>query len=271
MFLLCDHASPHPHIEVGLVENMGRMPRRDSLGPASAFCAPALSDLEQADAVLVNSQFAADTFRYYGYDRAPVHVIYLGIDDVFLSQVPKREKASNEFSLLFAGCFEKRKGAEILMDAMGRLGTIPWRLELAGSVSSNIAERARTFFADSRVKHVGLLSRQELASAMARADVFIFPSLSEGSARVVFEALASGCYVITTPNSGSIVEDGIHGAVVPPGDGLALAEAIEYAYQHRDRISDIGGGNAVCVRTKYRQRDYGDKLSNLYEKLVSGT
>ena len=48
------------------------------------------------------------------------------------------------------------------------------------------------------------------------------PASVEGSARVVFEALAAGCYVITTPNAGSIVKDEVHGALVEPGsaDGL---------------------------------------------------
>ena len=47
---------------------------------------------------------------------------------------------------------------------------------------------------------------------MSRAEVFVFPSLAEGSARVVAMAMAAGCYVITTPNSGSVVRDGAMGA-----------------------------------------------------------
>jgi len=268
MFLLCDHGSPHPYIEEGLVENRGRMPPPGSVSKISAFYGPGLSDFQRADAVLVNSQFAKDTFRHFGYDRVPVHVIYLGIDDAFLSHVLERKNTSGEFRLLFAGSFEKRKGADFLMDAMERLDHLPYRLEIAGSVCANVVERSRRFFANPRVKNLGLLSRQELASAMARADVFVFPSLSEGSARVVFEALASGCYVVTTPNSGSIVEDGIHGAIVPPGDSGSLADAIAYAYHHRDKVSEIGRSNALCVKTKYRQCDYGAQLSSLYKELL---
>jgi glycosyltransferase involved in cell wall biosynthesis len=268
MFLLCDHASPHPYAEEYLVENLGRMPAAPISERVSAFYGPAMNDMEQADAILVNSQFAACTFKAIGYDRIPVHRIYLGIDDAFLAHVPEREKATDEFRLLFAGHFERRKGAEALMDAVERLGNIPWRMEIAGPISPDLAERSRSFFANPRVKYLGMLSRRDLATAMTRAEVFVFPSLSEGSARVVFEALACGCYVVTTPNSGSIVEDGVHGSVVGPGDGAALTKAIEVAYQHRDKVSEIGKRNAECVRAKYRQRDYGDKLSSLYRELV---
>lgn len=270
MFVLCDHASPHPYAEEHLVANMGKMTGGKKGTKPSAFYGPALSDMEQADAILVNSRFAQSTFREIGYDRIPVHMIYLGIDDAFLAHVPDREDATDDFRLLFAGHFERRKGAEALMDAVERLDNISWRMEIAGPISPDLADRSRRFFANPRVKYLGMLSRGDLATAMARAQVFVFPSLSEGSARVVFEALACGCYVITTPNSGSIVEDGIHGGVVPPGDSVALAEAIQYAYQHRDKVSSIGKKNADCVRAKYRQSAYGDELSSLYQR-VAGT
>jgi glycosyltransferase involved in cell wall biosynthesis len=271
MFLLCDHSSPHPYAEESLIANNGRMPQGENGVKVSAFYGPGLDDMKRADAILVNSRFAESTFRELGHDRVPIHVIYLGIDDAFLAHMPERGAAADEFRLLFAGHFDTRKGAQVLMDAMGSLDHIPWRMEIAGPLDAGLAGISRSFFANPRVRYLGLLSRRDLASAMARADVFIFPSLSEGSARVVFEALACGCYVITTPNSGSIVEEGIHGAVVLPGDGVSLTEAIEDAYQHRDKVSEIGRNNARCIRTKYRQCDYGDRLSSLYKILLGGS
>jgi len=269
MFLLCDHSIAHPLTVEALMNNAGRMPAREETLSAGKIWMHFFQDIEQADAVLVNSHFVRDTFVASGYDRLPIHVIYLGIDEAFLTRIPERKAASSEFSLLFAGTFDKRKGAELLIGAVGRLDNIPWRLEIAGPVGRDMAGRAQQFFSHPRVKYLGNLSRLELARAMSRADVFVFPSLAEGSARVVFEALACGCYVITTPNSGSIVEDGVHGAIIPPGESAALAEAVENAYQHRDEVSEIGKNNTLCVRAKYRQCDYGDQLAGLY-KVLSG-
>ena len=53
---------------------------------------------------------------------------------------------------------------------------------------------------------------------MAAADVFVFPSLFEGSAVVTYEALACGLPSIVTPNAGSVVRDGVDGFHVPAGD-----------------------------------------------------
>jgi glycosyltransferase involved in cell wall biosynthesis len=268
LFTLCDHSIAHPLVIEALVRNQGRMPVREEKVNISPFWRYILRDIEQADAVLVNSHFVKDTFNHVGHNCAPVHVIYLGVDNSFLAQAPQRENESAEFHVLFAGSFNKRKGAETLIAALGRLDHLPWQLEIAGPISAEEMSQHRSFFSNPRIRCLGVLSRKDLAAAMSRNSVFVFPSLAEGSARVIFEALACGCYVITTPNSGSIVEQGIHGAIVPPGDSFALADAIEYAQKNRDEVSRIGKNNAQLIRTSYRQSSYGEKLCSLYKKML---
>jgi glycosyltransferase involved in cell wall biosynthesis len=73
---------------------------------------------------------------------------------------------------------------------------------------------------------VGAVPRSEIAKHYGWADVFVLPTLSEGSANVVYEALAAGLPVITTPNAGSIIRDGGNGFLVPIRDAGKLAEAI---------------------------------------------
>ena len=60
---------------------------------------------------------------------------------------------------------------------------------------------------------------------MAAADVFVFPSLFEGSAVVTYEALACGLPGIVTAEAGSVVRDGVDGLIVPARDVEALAAA----------------------------------------------
>jgi glycosyltransferase involved in cell wall biosynthesis len=268
MYTLCDHSIAHPAMVDALVNSMGELSNKSNSETLGAFWQYVLSDLEQADSILVNSDFVKETFEIAGHKSTPVHVIYLGVDDSFLDQVQRRKRPSEELSLLFAGSFEKRKGAEVIIAALESLDSIPWRLEVAGNLGSGLVERYRNFFSDSRVNHLGLLSRKGLARAMARAEVFVFPSLAEGSARVVFEALACGCYVITTPNSGSIVQNGVHGSIVAPGNSALLADALVYAYKHREMVSAVGKSNSICVFENYRQMNYGDKLSALYDELL---
>ena len=62
----------------------------------------------------------------------------------------------------------------------------------------------------------------------------MFPSLHEGSAFTVFEALASGLPVVTTPNAGSVVRDGEEGYIVPIRDVPALMDRILRLYENVD-------------------------------------
>ncbi len=77
------------------------------------------------------------------------------------------------------------------------------------------------------VEPLGRVSHSEMPALMAAADVFVFPSLFEGSAVVTYEALACGLPSVVTPNAGSVVRDGIDGFVVGPRDVEALAATME--------------------------------------------
>lgn len=271
MIALCDHSIAHPALLEYLIKNEGQLPARGTRGPMDHLWSNILQDIEQADEVLVNSDFAKETFLHQDWDPSRIHVIYWGVDDQFLNNIPphfNRKRIDDIKVRMFASSLEPRKGVNSLIPALERIYDLHWHLEIAGSISPEIKNRYRNFLCNPRVTIAGTLRRHELAERMAAAEVFIFPSLAEGSARIVFEALACGCYVITTPNSGSIVEDGIHGALVPPGDVDALEVAIRQAIANRDRVAQIGQHNAQLIRSQYRQNDYGDALFQLYDKLL---
>ena len=68
----------------------------------------------------------------------------------------------------------------------------------------------------------------QLADHLRSADIFVLPSLEDGLALTVVEALACGVPVITTPNTGAseLVTPGVNGEVVPIRDAAAIAEAV---------------------------------------------
>ena len=277
MLTLCDQATVHPRLLGTLLEGHGRMPDPEVPlpPPSDGISRAALEDLDRSDAVVVCSEFVKGTFVRAGWDPEQVHVAHLAIDDNFFragpAPTPLRRAPSGPLPLLYASVFSGRKGAETLIDAMQLVGdSIEWELVVAGPVESSIAASHPRFFADPRVRAVGRLSRADIKAQMIAHGVFVFPSYAEGSARVVFEALACGCYVITTPNAGSIVEDGLHGALVPVGDAEALAEAIVAADADRLRIAEIGNRNAELIAASHRQSGYGDSLARIYADLVPG-
>jgi glycosyltransferase involved in cell wall biosynthesis len=278
MHVLCDHAIAHPALLEELVENRGRSarlvaaqsPDARRLHPLSPTEQAIFDDIERSDSILVNSDFVKRTFLACGWPENRVHVIYLGVDDNFLAGVGARSARpdTDPVRLLFAGRFERRKGADVLVEALQELDDVDWELVIAGPVMPDILAAHSRFLGGPRVKLLGTIRRPELAREMSLAPVFVFPSYAEGSARAVFEALACGCYVITTPQSGTIVEDGVHGALVAPDDVAGLSAAIAAAAEDRVRVAETGQRNAALIAARYRQSDYGDALAALYAALA---
>ena len=268
---LCDHTIVHPATLDYLIRHEGRMPSGPIRNVRSHMWRGVLADVQRADHVVVNSEFVRDTFANQEFPIERVHVVPWGVDDGFLhtaSRVPERVVHDGPLRLLFAGSVERRKGAHVLCEALKGVTDVPWRLDVLGGLEPWISHRYKSFFEDPRVRLHGTVPRVELSRYMCEAEVFIFPSLAEGSARVVMEAMALGCFIITTPNSGSIIHDPENGLLVAPGDPSALAAAIRRAASLGPELVATANRNRQTVLTRFRQRDFGEALERLYLELA---
>jgi glycosyltransferase involved in cell wall biosynthesis len=97
---------------------------------------------------------------------------------------------------------------------------------------------------------LGRVPRERIHEEFAAADVFVLPSLAEGSAEATYEALAAGVPVVTTPAAGSVVRNGIEGRLVAERDPFALADAIAEIVEDRDKR------DRMSVAARERARDY---------------
>jgi glycosyltransferase involved in cell wall biosynthesis len=272
MRIVCDHAIPHPAVIQHLIDNAGRLPPSPIRHGLTVLRRAILADLERCDLLIVPSDFVKETFVSQGWDPARIRVVFFGLDDKFLANAPSRSPGpahdSQPASFLFAGAWMTRKGAEQVAEAFQRIGDLSWNLNIAGGLEREVQQNAIEFLRHPRVRHLGVLLRADLAREMSKAEVFVFPSLSEGSARVITEAMACGCYVITTRNACGIVRDGVNGSVVPPWDAEALEKAIRFAIVNRSMVREIGKRNAELVRSRYRQTSYAEGLIEVYRDLL---
>ena len=268
---LCDHSIVHPAALRHLVTHEGRLPPRGEPGDMDRNWRAILADIERADHVVISSEFVRSTFLHHGERPDRISVVWLGVRDEFLSAVPPRRPNTGPTRVLFAGSFCRRKGGPVLAEAWARLGDLDCRLDLCGSVEADAAAALAGLIRDRRVTWHGTLPTSELAARMAGADIFVFPTLAEGFTFVVFEALAAGCYVVTTPNAGSILpDDGRYGRIVAPGSVTALVDALREAAGNRTRTARIGARGPAFVQRSFRQAHYGTRLLALYEALLDG-
>jgi glycosyltransferase involved in cell wall biosynthesis len=125
----------------------------------------------------------------------------------------------------------------------GALLVEAWRLLRAGDNAQlhvygqpQLSARLRASAAEGLVFH-GSVPKPVLFDAYRSADVLVFPTLSDGFGMVVAEAMAHGLPVITTHQAGAAdLVSPDNGLVVPAADAQALAHALRWCLDNRDRL-----------------------------------
>lgn len=159
--------------------------------------------------------------------------------------------------VLFVGTACLRKGIHYLAKAAQHLRAKgrTYEFRVAGDVTSQIANHPET----RHLSFLGRIPRHELRQEYGSADVFVLPSLAEGSAEATYEALATGLPVVTTAASGSPVRDGIDGRIVSERDPALLALAIEQIVENRPLRAKMAKSARRRARG-YTLERYGERL-----------
>jgi glycosyltransferase involved in cell wall biosynthesis len=184
-----------------------------------------LRDVALADRILVPSNHIAARLADHGTDRDRIAVVPYAADTRRF-RPRNRDGSRSDCTFLFAGGITQRKGIKYLLHAWARIRRPGWRLQLLGALPRRLGPLADDLKLEG-VEHLGRVAHAEMPERMALADVFVFPSLFEGSAVVTYEALACGLPSVATAESGTVARDGIEGFIVPSRDIEALAGGME--------------------------------------------
>ena len=196
-----------------------------------------------ADLVLVNSQWSADALVKQGVPTNKIIVVPLAID--FHGNRPTT--AQGPLKVLWLGSVILRKGIQYLIEAARLLQNTKIEFLVVGPVG--ISDAAVKSFPPN-VRLLGRITRDRLQEIYHRAHVFVLPTISDGFAITQLEAMSYGLPVVTTPNCGRVVTNGMDGLIVPARDGVALAEALASLDGDRDLLR-VMSSNALVTASKY--------------------
>lgn len=194
-------------------------------------------EIQLADRITVPSAFVKKTMTDEQVDPQKMRVIPYG------SFIPARQtlmdRTDQELRLIFVGQLSQRKGIKYLLDAVRFLKKqkIPVYFTLIGRIygSGGWFSAYREYIDE----YHPALSREQLSVHYSRSDLFILPSLFEGSALVLYEALAHGVACMVTPNAGmDAVVDGVNGLVIPIRDSDAIVQGVTKMYRHPDLLHE---------------------------------
>ena len=232
-----------------LAEQVGAGNERDA-------CKYQLSDL-----ILVPSEFVRRSVLALGGDPERIATVPYGLDRSWLDQVNEPLPGR----VLFVGSVGLRKGSHYLAAASRILARRrvacevrvvgPYRPEMV----SNASFKGPTY--------AGQVPRARVVAEFRKADVFVLPTLCEGMATAHLEAMACGVPVITTPNCGSVVRDGVDGFIIPIRDAVAIADKVELLLTDRALRARMGR-NARARAAEFTWQRYGERLLGALARLA---
>jgi starch synthase len=215
-----------------------------------------------ADVVIAASQFTKLSLMDAGIDEKKIQLLPLGASIEHIRYHPESIITTNRpLKLLFAGTMTQRKGISYLLDAMKHFDKSEVELHCIGhQFGTNPGYQQ---YKDQYVYH-GPMSQHQLFNNYCEYDALILPTIFEGFALVIVEAMAAGLPVITTANSigPELITDGENGYLVPIRDTKALVSKIETLCQlnsdERKKMSLLAREAAL----NYSWKNYALRLSD---------
>jgi glycosyltransferase involved in cell wall biosynthesis len=241
------------------------------MGQAAGFA------LKHADVLRAVSYSTKDQLQWWNPGKPLVQFTTWTDIDVFLQAGLNHENHSSQ-DILYAGVLIPRKGVHHLINAFATIAKdFPQaRLVVVGHeenkrYAADLKDQVRRYGLDGRVEFAEEMPQAELAVRMRKAHVFVLPTYSEGLPRVVLEGMAVGLPVVSSPVSGipEIVNDGVTGWLVPPGDEITLADRLRWVLQHPEEAREMGCRGREFAEQFFSTARYVGHYHELFERANS--
>ena len=195
-------------------------------------------EYELASRIRVSSEWARASLVAGGVAGTKVSVLQQPVDIRRYAPVAREPRDAGPLRVCFVGSLDLRKGFVYLLRAARMLGA-GVSLELVGGTGDRCC---RTLLQHERAGLDVRVAPGDPRPALGRADLFVLPTLEDGSPFAVAEAMASGLPVVTTTATGAAewVRPGHTGWLTPPASEDGLAAAIESARQRREALPAMG-------------------------------
>jgi glycosyltransferase involved in cell wall biosynthesis len=223
-------------------------------------------EYERADYICVPSEFAGRSFVEFGVPGAKVLVCQFGVDAAQFRPAPKLDST---FRVIYCGALSIRKGVAYLLQAFHELRLKNAELWLVGSASPETAAYFKRFESSNIILR-GRFPQSELYKQYAQGSVMCMPSIEEGLAMVIPQAMACGLPVVCTYATGAreLIREGTDGFVVPPRDVEALKQHLEFLYSRPEQARAMGESARQRILDGYTWDHYGNRIVDFYSRIL---
>lgn len=229
------------------------------------------------DRIIAVADHIAEGVRRCGVPAKKIVTIYNGLDETLM---PQEFKTNNEplyfpsdgYIVATITRLYPSKGNKYLIEAAKEIvknyRQIYFFIVGDGPSKTELEEQVKNLSLTENVIFTG--HRNDVKEILEKINLFVLPSLQEGTPMIVMEAMALGKPIIATdiPGVNRLIENNITGILVPPADSIRLAEAILYLYRNPDFANKLGEQAKKVFKEKFTAEQMVRKTEQLYEELV---
>lgn len=224
-------------------------------------------EYQLTDYLLCPSDFVAETFVDQGFPREKLMRHQYGYDEHLHAPGPPRSSDANRgLTMLFAGDCAVRKGVHLALEAwLASPAHIRGKFLIAGKFLPAYAEKLRPMLSDPSVEVLGF--RNDLPDLMRASDLFVLPSIEEGSALVTSDARGSGCVLLVSEAAGAICQHMDNALVHPVGDVRTLTAQLKLLDEDRGLLERLRN-SSLSTLNEITWAAAGRRLLDVYQTVV---
>lgn len=266
---VCDRGSTHIRAQDELIREEDARWGQNTAGVDPWTIEREEAEYAEADCITVPSTFNVRTFLDKGVPASKLKKLSYGVNTE--NFYPVGQPASESFDILFAGGMSLRKGIPYLLQAYKNLKHPRKSLTFAGSPSQEVIDLMKKHdLWRSDIRVLGHLDLANLRQTMSRSHVLMLPSIEEGLALVQAQAMACGCPVLATENTGSedLFEHGTQGFVTKVRDVQAMSMHLQQMADDPAMRAEMSRSALQRVQLNGGTREYGRVALEIYQGLA---
>lgn len=260
---ICERASTHINFQNDILKNEYEKLNMNYREINSWTIERELSEYENADLILVPSNFVQKTFSEKGINKTKV--LNYGSWSGKFYPIRDYKRDDDNFNLTFIGQLSVQKGFHTLLETFNKIRYTKKKLHIIGSKTNDFKFLIKKIkFDETKVKFYGHQTHDEINKILNKSDLFILPSVQEGMASVILQSISAGCPVLITENTGAkeLVEKYNCGIVVKLDEINMIPEIVLDLIDNREKLELIKE-NTKKASTGHTWQDYTIKLNEI--------
>lgn len=215
-----------------------------------------------ANKIICPSEYVKQQLMLQGVSASKIDIVPYGFsNNIETSKINSKIincDKKDTLDVLFVGHEALRKGVLDILEVAGKFNSESnIRFHFVGKIEQELKDFNKLNYANNVIFH-GKLAKLDLEELYLKSDLFFLPSYLEGSAVVIYEALSFGIPILTTFESGSVVENNINGFIVNVGDIENMSSKINLLFNDRNLLKKMSfeayNSSREHTIVKYNQR-----------------